>query len=246
MTTATQVLSQSLGIIGVKAPGQALGNEAAELLERLNMMLDGWRLDRLFAPALVRVTGTMNPSDPTATIGPAADFDMDPRPIRIEEGSFYTVNGIDYPLTPISAEQYNGICLKDTASVGPCWVYFEAGDPAGTLYFYPLFSQQTTVTLLVMASPVSFADLTTDYTLEPGAKRALVYSFAEEIAGDFEKQVSPGTHRIAGAARRSLKRSHHVTPQLDEPEGRNPLANFAITPPTFISSYADDYANWYA
>jgi hypothetical protein len=97
-----------------------------------------------------------------------------------------------------------------------------------------------------MASPVEFADLTTDYDLEPGSKRALVYSFAEEVASDFEKQMSPGAQRIARGARRSLKRSHHVTPQLDEPEMRNPLANFAITPPHFTSSYADDYADNYA
>jgi hypothetical protein len=246
MTTATQVISQALGIIGVKSPGQALGTEAADCLERLNMMLDGWRTERLYATAGVRVSASLNGSTATATIGPTGTFVVTPRPISIEPGSFYTVGSIDYPITPVTLAEYNEIPLKGTTTLGPSWVYYEAGDPNGTLYFFPLLATQATVTLVCASHLSDFADLTTDYDLGPGVMRALVFSFAEEMAPDFERPVPPGAQKMAMSARRTLKRSHHQTPQLSEPRsglGPDYLASAAAT---FQSAYADYYATNYA
>jgi hypothetical protein len=223
MTTATQIISQALGILRIRAPGDAVGNEAGDMLERLNMMLDGWRLESLFATAGIRVTATLG-AVATATIGPSADFDIDPRPFRIEDGSFYTVGGLDYPIEVVDLVTFNNIALKDLAVLGPDFVYYEAGDPTGTVYFYPQGAAE--VTLICLGTLESFADMTTGYDLGPGVKRALAYSLAEDMAGDFETKLSEDQKVIAKHARRSLKRSHHVTPQLRTPPIEGTLARF--------------------
>jgi hypothetical protein len=179
-------------------------------------MLDGWATQSLYAYVKQRVTGTV--TGQTATIGPVIDvlfppdFVLDPRPVRIEEGSFFTVDGVDYPITPVTVEQYNEISQKAATSIGPSWVYLQAGVPTGTLYFYPVSG--AAVTLLCEQQITEFANLTTDYELPQGYKRALVYSFAEEIAPHYEVKPLPAVVAGGSRARRNIKRVNHTIPQL--------------------------------
>lgn len=245
MTTATQIISQALGILGVRPPGQALGNEAGDCLERLNMMIDGWRVERLYATAGIRVSATLNGSTAAATVGPTGTFVITPRPVAILEGSFYTIGVVDYPIRPVGLEEFNEIPIKGTASLGPSICYYQAGDPLGTVYFYPLLSSSSLVTLVCDAHLADFANLTTDYDLGPGVKRALVYSFAEDMASDFEVEFRGG--KVAMSARRGLKRSHHGIPQLlSSWHGFDIATTLSHAAATFQSAYADNYADNYA
>lgn len=60
----------------------------------------------------------------------------------------------------------------------------------------------------------AFAALTTEYTLPPGYERALVFTLAEEVAADYEREIPPTVARNAAAARRILKRANFKVPQL--------------------------------
>lgn len=227
MTTANQIIDQALGLLGVKAPGESVsGDEATGLLFRLNGMLDSWRTVSMFAYTTSRVTYTLPSNTATATIGPAGNFVLTTRPVRLEEGCFYTSGSLDYPIQPITMAEFNAITLKGTQYTGPAYVALDTSLPTGTLYFYPLSNASIVVTLLALTQVVDFADLTTSYTLAPGYQRAIAFSFAEEICSEYERDVTPATARIAALARRNIKRANHETPQRASPPMRSKLADF--------------------
>jgi hypothetical protein len=47
----------------------------------------------------------------------------------------------------------------------------------------------------------------------------LVFTLAEEVAADYEREIPPTVARNAAAARRILKRANHKVPQLVVGEG---------------------------
>ncbi|MGH8866101.1 MAG: hypothetical protein ACREVZ_15905, partial [Burkholderiales bacterium] len=178
MPTANQIIAQSLGLLGIKAPGEGVeGDESADILIRLNTMLDAYRLESLNAYTLQRVTASV--STVTRTIGPAGNFVIDPRPVRIERGSFYSSGGTDYTIEPVSAEQYNSLLVKANGGLGPQVVYLDTAFPTGTLFFYPVPLVVVTVTLLCQVQISAFPDLTSNVVLAPGYERMLVLSLTE-------------------------------------------------------------------
>jgi hypothetical protein len=215
MTTANELISQALGLLGIRSAGNPVGGaEAAIALERLNTMVDAWRINSLFAYATATVTGTLPANTTTRTVGPAAQLVTAPRPMRIEAGSKFTAGGIDYPILPVTQAEFELIGIKALASIGPEVVFYNPTLPTGLLSFYPQASAAVTLSLVVLQQVSEFADLTTDYTLAPGTRRALVFSLAEEAAADFEREVPPSVARTARNARRAVHIANHSVPQL--------------------------------
>jgi hypothetical protein len=215
VTTANKIIGQALGLIGVRSSADPVsGADAAIALERLNTMLDAWRVVSLFAYATQTITGALPANTQTRTIGPTGDLAIAQRPIRIEAGSKYTVGGQDYPINPITQAQYEAIHLKTVGAMGPDVVFYNPTLPNGLLSFYPLAGADCTVSLVALLQVSQFADLTTDYGLAPGYERALVFSLAEEVSPDFERDAPPVVVRGARNARRMIQRANHDVPQL--------------------------------
>jgi hypothetical protein len=213
MTTATQIIQHALGLISIKDPSEAIGGtEAANCLARLNTLLDSWRTESLAAYSLARVSASL--SSATATVGPAGTFITASRPVRLELGCFFSAGGVDYPIQPIGAEQYNAIPVKSVGSLGPSVVYLDEAWPTATAYFYPTPAAAVTVTLLVQTQITAFADLTTDYSLPPGYARALAHDLALEMAPEYMVNITPGLMQRASAAKRSITRVNSRAPVL--------------------------------
>jgi hypothetical protein len=217
VTTANQIIGQALGLLGIRSSADPVGGaEAAVGLERLNTLLDAWRVQNLYAYATQKATGTLPALTGTRTIGPVTgDLVIDPRPVRLEAGCKYTSGGVDYPLRVVTLAEYEAEPMKDTAGMGPCIVHYNPSLPLGVLSFWPVPQASVTLSLVVQVQLTAFADLTTDYELPPGYLRALVYTLAEECGPDFERDVPPTVSRNAMNARRLLQRSNHDVPQLD-------------------------------
>jgi hypothetical protein len=216
MTTAAQLIRGALGKLGIVAPGEAVdAGDAAVCLLSLNTMLDGWAVENLYAYATATVTGTLPAGTGSRTIGPTGQLVAAPRPVRLEAGCFFTAGGIDYPIETVTQDEYNSIGLKAIDSLGPRWVFFNATLPNGVLLFHPRPAQAVTLSLVVQQRIAAFANLTTNYNLPPGYERALLYSLAEEVAADYEREVPPTVARTAAMARRAIKRTNNVVPQLD-------------------------------
>lgn len=216
MATANQIIRQALMKLGIVGPGDPVkAADADDCLIALNTMLDAWRTESLYAYVTTRVTGTLPSNTESRTIGPAGNFVLDPRPVRIEDGSFYTSGTIDYPMRGISEAEFNSIGLKAVTSLGPDYFWYSPAATTGTIRFYPRSSASITVTLICQVQLSAFATLTTVYALPPGYERALVFSLAEEIAADYEREIPRTVAMNAAAARRNIKRGNIVIPQLD-------------------------------
>lgn len=216
MTTATEIIGQALGLLGVKDPVEAVnGTEAANCLVRLNGLLDSWRTESLSAYSLARVSASVAAA--TATIGPAGTFVLASRPVRLELGCFFTAGGVDYPIDPIGADRFNAIPVKTNGGRGPSVVYIDEAWPAATLYFYPVPASAVTVTLLVQTQITAFADLTTSYSFPPGYARAMAFDLALEMAPEYQVAVTPLLMRRAEGAKRSVTRLNSRVPVLKLP-----------------------------
>lgn len=212
MTTALQIIDRAYSLLGYKAAGEVLSSDDANYgLEALNTMLDGWNTQSMFIVSKGEVVATI--SGTSATVGPGMIFDT-PRPVRIEDGSFSRLNGVDYDVTEIDRETYASISLKTVRSSFPQYFYYDGKMPTANLFFYPAPVAGVEFHLAVQTQLTAFADLATDYKLAPGYAKALQYSLAEELAPGI-KEVPMSVMRIAANARRAIRRTNVDVPLLD-------------------------------
>lgn len=226
MSTANRIIRMALARLGVVAPGEPVKpNDAADCLIELNAMLDAWRVDSLFAVSTSTITGALPGNTQTRTIGPTGQIVATPRPIRLEDGCFYTYQGLDYPLQVVTEAEFNGIQLKNVGGLGPTVVFYDPSFPVGTLKFYPLSSSGVDLSLVVLQQLAAFADLTTNYNLPPGYELCIALSLADSVATYFERELPVSAQRQGQNLRRMIKSVNLVVPQLDTvpaspPQGR--------------------------
>ena len=208
MTTASQIIDRAYSMIGFKDGGEALSSaDATYALAALNDIIDSWTTQRLFIVSVQEVATSV--SGQTVTIGPGLTIDVN-RPIKMEQGAFTRVGGIDYPLEWITRQQYNAIALKDTSSTIPEFGYYDA---AGLIYLWPYSTSPLSLHLQLQVQLVEFADLATEYTLAPGYRKALAFTLAEEIAPGI-KELSASVIRQAMLARQAIKRTNVRVPVM--------------------------------
>ena len=212
MPTALQIIDRSYSIIGLKAAGEPLSaDDANYALSALNSMLDSWNTQRLYIVSVQEVIA--NISAATATIGTGATFNT-ARPIKLEQGAFSRINGVDYPIEVTDRLSYARILNKTVGATFPTCVYYDDAMPIGNVYFWPVPLSSIEVHLPVQTQLTAFADLATNYTLAPGYQRALEYSLAEELEPGI-KAPNPKVEKMAANARRVIKRTNVVVPLLD-------------------------------
>ena len=215
MTTAAAIIRAGLGKLGIVSPGEALrAGDANDGLLALNRILDAWKLESLYAYATETIQHTTAGEAASLTIGDGGDIDVSERPVRFEDGCFYRFGGLDYEISPLTEAEFNRIGLKAVGTLGPTWMEYNPSFPLGRLQFFPRVPSGAVLNLPVQKRLDAFAALTTEYTLPPGYERALVFTLAEEVAADYEREIPPTVARNAAAARRILKRANFKVPQL--------------------------------
>ena len=224
MTTATQIIDRAYTLLGYKDPADALsGQDTSYALEALNDLIDAWNTQTLFIYTTTLVVASA--SGLPITIGPGSTINT-ARPVRLPDGSFARISGIDYPITWINTEQYQSIPLKSTTSTIPIYGFYDGGAPTGNLYFWPYQSTATEYHILVETQLTEFPDLVTDITLTQGYRRALSYSLAEELAAGL-RDVPALVVKNAMNARRAIRQANAVVPVLQfANNGTYPLAQF--------------------
>ena len=214
-TTAAKIIKAALGKLGIVSPGEALKPADGETgLLALNALLNAWKLESLYAYATATISHTVASEAQSLTIGPAGDINVTERPVRFEDGCFYSSGGLDYELKPITQAEYNTIGLKNVGALGPLWFEYTPSFPLGVINFFPRIISGAQLRLIVQQRIDAFSDLTTVYTLPPGYERALLFTLAEEVAADYEREIPLTVARNAANARRVLKRANLIVPQL--------------------------------
>lgn len=201
-TTALDLISASMKLINALAAGETLrAEDSADALDRLNDLLEAWRLERLLVYNVSRLTFPLVAGTQLYTIGTGGTFNTD-RPVWIDsaklEFNHGTVNQFELPLTMFTDQQWAEVSMKAMASSFPTGVWFNQSYPLAELRFWPIPSQADLYVALmlpqIIISPVS---LTTVMALPPGYQKALRYNLAVELAPEFGVPLDPMVYKLA-------------------------------------------------
>lgn len=207
-STALQMITRSMRLAGSIGVGETpTDQEAADGLEAMQVMIDSWNTERLFAYYIVEEELTLSASAQAYTMGPSGDLNTT-RPTHIDNSCFIRFQSIDFPLQVIEVQSWNDIPAKQTASNIPMYLYVIMGYPLVTLNFYTYPTSAGAVAHIMSWKQLqAFTSLTDALSMPPGSARAITYSLVEEWAApEFGLTVPPTVARIATKARADLKR----------------------------------------
>lgn len=236
LTTPQSLISLSLRAAGVLGVGQtALAEDNSDAFDVLNGMMGQWNTKRWLIYHLIDIavttTGAMS-----YTVGPGCDFDV-PRVDRLEAAFFRQyVSGVpgqtyvDYPLDILqSREDYNQIALKELRS-WPEAIFFDAGNPTGTVYPVPIPLQNGTYELHLTLKDhlAQFADFTQQVNLPDEYTEALWANLTIRLCAIYPGAVlTPVVEGLAKASLSSIRVANTQIPRLRMPSAmvRPPLYN---------------------
>ena len=180
MTTANDLISRSLRLLGVVGQGRRTlsANEASDGLEALNSMLESFSLERMMIYQILEENFPITAGTADYTIGSGGTFNTT-RPVKVD-GAFIRDNGIDFPMLVIDHDAYDSVPLK-TATARPQYLYFDAQYPLA--YIRLLYTPDASYTLYINSwkQLQRFTDGTTALALPPGYERMIVYNLAIEL-----------------------------------------------------------------
>lgn len=213
MTAALTLITDAYQMVGLLGEGEPLTDARAQFgFRRLNNMLDSWATDSLFVQTINKLTGSISPGQ-SFTVGPTGNVISPTVPIRLEQGCFFRISGIDYPMQFISREAYMNLPFKSISTQWPQFIYYEPGASVGTCHIYPALSAVAVAHLQVMAPLTAFATLTANVTLPMGCTKAIEESLAEQLCVG-KKQVPPQLAKSAATARSRIRNANVNPPEL--------------------------------
>lgn len=206
MTTALQLITGSLRLIGALAEGETpSANQANDSLVSLNQMIDSWSTERLSVFCTQDQVFTWPSSERSRTFGPTGQI-TGTRPVRVDEATYFKVNNLSYSLILINQDQYNGIALKGSTSTYPNVMFVNMTMPDIEMYLYPVPTSALEFHLVSVQQLTQPATLATNLVFPPGYERALKYALAMEVAPEYGIEPLPQVKRIAMTSKRTLKR----------------------------------------
>lgn len=216
-TTPLDLITLAFKTAGVVGVGQTpLAEDTNDAFVSLNMMWAQWNRKRPLVYHLLDkfVVGT---GAQTYTVGPAGDFNISPRPARIESAFVRLLNQanpyrVDYQLAVIEAyEDYATIVQKRQASFPQC-VFLDTGYPTGTLYVWPLASDQYEIHLILQSPLAQFTSLTETIIIPEEYKEAIIYNLSLRLFALFKTPPDP---TIAALAKASLATIMNANTQVE-------------------------------
>lgn len=217
MATAQTIIDRALRLIGAIASGESPTTaESNDGLTALNAMISSWQTEKLYVYAFVDTALTLTPTDASYTVGPSGNFNLTPRPPKIEQ-CFVRANNIDYPVELIDKARWYGIPDKTSTSDIPLYAYYEPTLATGTLQLWPVPTTANSLHIITWTTLAELAALGTTITLPQGYERALAYNLAMEVASEYEKAVPDSVARIAMESKATIKRAN-IRPSLAVPD----------------------------
>ena len=209
MATVQTRINRAMRLIGATASGESpTSQESADCLTALNAMLESWQTEKLIVYAFVDTGFTMVNGTGSYSLGPSANFNLTPRPSKIEN-CYVKANNIDYPLEPVDKNRWFSIADKTVQSDIPILAYYEPSLPNGTIRLWPIPNAAHSLHVVTWTPVSSFAALTDSVTLPQGYNRAIDYNLAVEIAPEYELEASDTVKRIAMDSMASIKRANN-------------------------------------
>lgn len=208
MATAQTLIERAMRLIGAIEPGESPTTaELTDGLTALNAMIESWQTEKLVVYSLTDTSFTLAAGDASYTLGPSGDFNLTPRPFKLEN-CFIRASNIDYPVQLVDQERWYAIPDKTTSSEIPSMGYYEPTLPTGTLQLWPRPTTDHSLHVVTWTPVSSFASLSTTVSLPQGYERAMAYNLAVEFAPEFQLVAPPNVERIAMDSLAAIKRAN--------------------------------------
>jgi hypothetical protein len=185
MTTALDVITDSLQLLGVYDPGSPLSDADAErMLSTLNDLMDVWSNESLACYDWITQTFTLVPGKFRYSIGPAA---LNPdivgqRPLRVSDapGAAYLLdtNLNRYGMDVVDNQTWNIQTTAVANSDLPDHLWYDPQYPLGFINIWPTPNIGYTCSFMSYLQLGDFASLNSPFSLPPGYKRAIVTNLA--------------------------------------------------------------------
>lgn len=212
------VAYEDLQILGA---GQTMsGAQGDYALRRANRMMQGWTLQSLTIPIILRevfdtVSGKGSPTNPY-TIGDGADLDTS-RPPSIVGCAALQNSGlsteVEIPRGLLTPDAYETIQVKRVTNALFTDLYYrpDFSDNYGKIFLWPIPDATTYKLVLYRPEQLSeFADLDTDYDLPPGAEEAIQYNLALRLIPGYAvpAEVKQDMRMLASSSLATFKRGN--------------------------------------
>ena len=209
MSSAQTIIDRALRLIGAIASGTSpTAAESADGLIALNAMISSWQTEKLNVFAFVDTAFTLVATDSSYTVGPSGNFNLTPRPSKIEQ-VYVRANDIDYPVELVDYEKWNSIPDKTSSSDIPIYAYYEPTLSTGTLQLWPVPNTAYSLRIVTWTTLLELAAVGTTITLPQGYERALAYNLAVEVASEYEAEPSDSVVQIATESKAAIKRANN-------------------------------------
>jgi hypothetical protein len=212
VTTALDILTDSLNLIGVYSPGEPLSAaDEAQALTRLNDMLDSWSNESLICWANVEQSTVFVPGKMQYTIGLSGGADIAlirPLSLRIGVGAAYVqdFNGNNYLMEVVPQYRWNQIGNRNsltTQSNFPDTLFYNPQYPLGILNVFPAPTIGYTMYWDSYLQLADFANAATAFSAPSGYLKAMKDVLALELWPYFKQDSTNPPQWLLQAAKKS-------------------------------------------
>jgi hypothetical protein len=232
--TALDLITKTMILIGVLAQGETPSNdEAVDILDRLNEMLDRWQTERLSVYTITAALYNLTNAKGAYQIGPgAADFNT-ARPVLIQSANYVQPGTLlRWPLDILTAVQWAAIPERNRSAQLPRSLYPDYAFPVMNLNLDPVPNAGGQMELFTWTAVAQLPLLTTVVSFPPAFLEAIQYDLGVRIAPSFGRTVDPAVIQGAVNSKAALQK---FTSQLLLPSyGETPPAIGSPTPPEGI------------
>lgn len=214
MTSALDIISRSLRLLGVYAKGESPDpSESADALAVLNGVMGAISNTSLvYAKTLDTIALTAGVE--SLTVGPSGTT-ATTRPLKVLDESYITNGTISYPLRVLTQQQYSDIVSKATQAIPQTLTPLMAM-PDVQLTLWPVPIGGLTLSLWSIKQLATFPSLTTAVSLPAGYEDALGYLLAEALAPEYQTEPPPTVQRLIKRARRDIEEMNLEVPMLKQ------------------------------
>lgn len=226
LPTALSVVTAALKKAGLWSIGTTPdGSDISDALSDLNDMLAAWNEERWMVWHLIDVAFVANNTTPF-TVGPNGNFNVFPRPTRIEYAYTRQLNvagtPIDTPLAVTHArEDYSRLALKGLVAF-PKSAFYDAASPMGNLFVYPIPNASIYEIHIVLRDtwPVVIGANTSFANFPPHAIPAMKFNLARILRQAYGKGRNPDNelNTLAAGYLETLRNSQTQVPELLMPK----------------------------
>lgn len=213
MTTAMDIIQDSLELLGVYGPGDTISEaDAMRTLSVLNDMMDVWSNESLICFCELTQTFTLVVGQSQYTVGPGGNINGT-RPPRVidQPGSAFLLdtNSNRYLMNVLDQMSWN---LQTTAVANsdlPDLLWYDPQYPLGVINIWPTPAMSYTCSFTSYQQLGDFAMLSSVFSLPPGYKRAIVTNLSVSAKPYFtSSQLDPDIRAEAMTTKGAVKRNN--------------------------------------